>query len=112
VPLGVSDMALDPGSPQARPTTRRTLRVFLFCVSLIVALAFILSFQFLPSRISLQVGDVSPTDIRAPSRITYQSEIKTEEEKRRAEAAVEEIYDPADASIAREQINRVRQLPL
>ena len=110
MPLGVSDMAVDPSSPQARPTTRRTLRILLFCVSLIVALTFILSFQFLPSRINLQVGDVSPTDIRAPSRITYQSEIKTEEEKRRAEAAVEEIYDPADASIAREQINRVRRV--
>lgn len=110
MPPSVSDMDVDPSSPQARPTTRRTLRIFLFCVSLIVALTFILSFQFLPSRINLQVGDVSPTDIRAPSRITYQSEIKTEEEKLRAEAAVEEIYDPADASIAREQINRVRRV--
>jgi putative nucleotidyltransferase with HDIG domain len=91
-------------------TARRTLRVLMFCALLIVALTFILSFQFIPSRVRLQVGDVSPQDIRAPSRITYQSEITTEEAKERAEAAVEEIYYPTDASIARQQLEHVTQI--
>ncbi len=91
-------------------TARRTLRVLMFCALLIVALTFILSFQFIPSRVRLQVGDVSPQDIRAPSRITYQSEITTEEAKERAEAAVEEIYYPTDASIARQQLEHVMQI--
>jgi putative nucleotidyltransferase with HDIG domain len=97
-------------SPQELPTLRRTLRILLFCLLLVTTLSFILSFQFLPSQIDLEVGDVSPQDIRAPSRITFVSEIRTEEERERAEAAVEEVYDPTDASIARQQINHARQI--
>lgn len=89
---------------------RRTVRILLFCVLLVLVLTFILTFQFLPSRIKLAVGDVSPADIRAPSRITYKSEIRTQEERQGAEAAVQEIYSPADASIAREQIDHVRRI--
>lgn len=110
MPPSVSDKPVEPGTPQAQPTSRRRLRVVLFCVSLIVTLTFILSFQFLPSRVNLQVGDVSSGDIRAPTRITYNSEIRTEEDRQRAEAAVEEIYNPAEAAIAREQINRAREI--
>lgn len=89
---------------------RRTLRVLAFCLLLVIALSFVLSFQFVPSQITLQVGDVSDHDIRAPSRITYKSDIKTEEERQRAEVAVEEIYDPADATIARQQLDHVTQI--
>ncbi len=80
------------------------MRILLFCLPLIATLSSILSFQFLPSQIDLEVGDVSPQDIRSPSRITYMSEISTEAERQRAEAAVEEVYAPPDANIAREQI--------
>ncbi len=86
------------------------MRVFLFSFLLVATLSFILSFQFLPSQIKLEVGDVSPQDVRAPSRITYLSEITSEAERQRAEAAIEEVYYPADASIAREQINHARQI--
>ncbi|NIN68545.1 MAG: HDIG domain-containing protein [Anaerolineae bacterium] len=91
-------------------TARRTVRVLVFCVLLILALTFILSFQFIPSRVRLEVGDVSPQDIRAPSRITYQSEITTEEARQTAEAAVQEIYYPTDAGIARQEIDHVSQI--
>ncbi len=106
----VFDKPEERGSPQRGPTLRTTLRVFLFCFLLIATLSFVLSFQFLPSRIKLEVGDVTPQDVRAPSRISYLSEIRTEEERQRAEAAIEEVYYPADASIAREQINHARQI--
>jgi putative nucleotidyltransferase with HDIG domain len=106
----VSDKPEEIASPQEPPTLRTALRVLLFCLLLIATLSFILSFQFLPSQINLEVGDVSPQDIRAPSRITYVSDIRTEIERSRAEAAVEEVYDPADDSIARQQINHARQI--
>ncbi len=106
----VSDKPEEPSSPQDRPTLRRTLRILLFCLLLVATLSFILTFQFLPSQIDLEVGEVSPQDIRAPSRITYMSETTTEAERQRAEAAVEEVYAPPDASIAREQINHARQI--
>ncbi len=95
---------------QDQPTLWRASRIFLFCLLLAAVLSFILSFQFLPSQITLEVGDVSPQDIRSPSRITYVSEITTEAERQRAEAAVEEVYDPVDASIAREQIDHARKI--
>ncbi len=106
----VFDKPEERGSPQRGPTLRTTLRVFLFSFLLVATLSFILSFQFLPSQIKLEVGDVSPQDVRAPSRITYLSEITSEAERQRAEAAIEEVYYPADASIAREQINHARQI--
>jgi putative nucleotidyltransferase with HDIG domain len=95
---------------EEQPTLRRTVRIVLFCVLLVATLSFILIFQFLPSQINLQVGDVSPQDIRAPRRITYMSEIRTEAERQRAEASVEEVFDPVDGSVAREQINHATQI--
>jgi putative nucleotidyltransferase with HDIG domain len=106
----LSDQPEELGIAEEPLTARRTVRVFVFCLLLILTLTFVLSFQFIPSRVRLEVGDVSSQDIRAPSRITYQSEITTGEERQRAEAAVEEIYYPTDASIARQQIDHVEQL--
>jgi putative nucleotidyltransferase with HDIG domain len=106
----VSDQPEELGTAEKPLTARRTVRVFVFCLLLILTLTFILSFQFIPSRVRLEVGDVSSQDIRAPSRITYQSEITTEEARQGAEAAVEEIYYPTDPSIARQQIDHVEEL--
>jgi putative nucleotidyltransferase with HDIG domain len=98
--------------PGERLTTRRIFRVSVFCLLIVAAWSFILTFQFLPSQVSLEVGEVSPRDIRAPSRITYVSDSETEAARRRAESAVDEIYDydPADTAIAREQINHARSI--
>ncbi len=72
----------------------------------------ILTVRFLsPDNVErLQVGDVASRDILAPRRITYISEVETEAARARAEAAVAEIYDLPDASIARRQIARARQI--
>ncbi len=77
---------------------------------LVLVTSFILLFQFLPRRVDLEVGEVSPVDLRAPRGITYTSEIKTQEERQRAEEAVEDIYDPADPEIARQAIAQARQV--
>jgi len=91
---------------------RRTLRIVLFCLALILALSFILIFEFLPSRLTLEVGDVSPRDIRSPSRITYVSDVETEAARQRAERSVSDIYDydPTDTTIARGQIEHARRV--
>jgi len=88
----------------------RILRSAVLGLSLVLVTSFILVFQFLPSRVDLEVGDVSTADIRAPREVTYISEIRTEEERREAEEAVEDIYDPADPKIARQAISQARQV--
>jgi putative nucleotidyltransferase with HDIG domain len=91
---------------------RKTLRVFLFCLVLILAVSFILIFQFLPSRLSLDVGEVSPGDIRSPSRTTYVSDKETEAARQQAERGVSQVYDydPADTTIARQQMDHARAI--
>jgi putative nucleotidyltransferase with HDIG domain len=93
-------------------TARKIFRVLTFGILLVVAWSFILTFQFLPSRLSVEVGDVSPSDIRAPSRITYVSDSQTEAARRSAEMAVSEIYDydATDTTIARDQIDHAQRV--
>ena len=88
----------------------RVLRSAIFGFILVLLTSFILVFQFLPSKVDLKVGDVSPVDLRAPRGVTYTSEIKTQEERQKAEEAVEAIYDPADPEIARQAIAQARQV--
>ena len=107
-----NDMPPDSGAPTERLTGRRAFRIIAFCILFAVVVSFILTFQFLPSQLTLEVGDVSPRDIRAPSRITYVSDIETETARRNAEMAVAEIYDydPTDTTIAREQIRHAGKI--
>jgi putative nucleotidyltransferase with HDIG domain len=58
----------------------------------------------------LQAGDVAQRDVLAPQRITYVSEIQTENARDRAEASISEIYDPPDTHIARQQVARAREI--
>ncbi|MEW6424477.1 MAG: HDIG domain-containing metalloprotein [Bacillota bacterium] len=69
--------------------TRRMLAAFLFFI-LITAL---LSIEFVPHRVNLKVGQVSPVDIPAPRTITFEDRAKTEELRREAAARVEDQYD-------------------
>lgn len=56
----------------------------------------------------LQVGEVSPQDFLAPYPLTYISGIRTSEQRDAAAGAVTPIYTPADTSIARSQLTRLR----
>jgi len=91
-------------------TRSRILRATILGFILVLVTSFILVFQFLPSRVDLKVDDVSPVDLRAPREITYTSEIKTQEERQKAEEAVEDVYDAADPEIARQAIAQARQV--
>lgn len=64
----------------------------------------------LVGQIRLQAGDVVPYDIIAPVALTYESEVRTEEERNRAAEAVPDQYDTADARVRREQVEMARKL--
>jgi putative nucleotidyltransferase with HDIG domain len=112
VSFDTAENGLAAGESTMPLTARKTFRIVLFCVLLIVALSFVLTFQFLPRQLTLEVGDVSPRDIRAPARITYVSDVETEAARHQAELAVPDVYDydPADTTVAREQINHARKI--
>ncbi len=87
------------------------VRLALIGLAFAVALTVLLVAPLLPSdQVSLQVGDVAPTDIRAPRRLEYQSQIATEQERERAAAAVDDIYDPPETRVARQQITRAQEI--
>jgi putative nucleotidyltransferase with HDIG domain len=71
----------------------------------------VLLIDFLPSnQVSLSDGDVSSSDILAPVDLTYESEIRTKQAQDAQAASVPEVYDPPDASVARQQEVRARQI--
>jgi len=93
---------------QIPPRIRMLQIILLVLVSIISYGALILPSLMEPAAISLQVGDVSPSDFQAPQDISYISEVRTEEARDTAENAVLSVYAPPDQSIARKQLERLR----
>ena len=62
------------------------------------------------TAIPLQSGEVSPQDLHAPYTLSYTSELLSEQARQAAEAEVADVYDPPDALIARQQLERLRSL--
>ncbi|MGD1996177.1 MAG: hypothetical protein PVH62_05315, partial [Anaerolineae bacterium] len=86
-------------------------RLVLMALVLAVLTTLALSFPLFPfGRLVLEEGDVAPRDIRAPRRITYQSAIRAAEQRRLAEEAVEPVYTVPDSELARQQLERTRQV--
>lgn len=86
----------------------RLLRGLVVGLFLAFSLSLILVLQFLPSEVDLEIGEVSPTDIRSPRRITYVSEVMTEEERKAAEEVAPPVYDPADPEVLRRQLEKAQ----
>jgi putative nucleotidyltransferase with HDIG domain len=88
------------------------LRAVLLGVLFVVASSLILAVQIPLSggSVQLQPGDVAQRDVLAPQRISYVSQIRTDVERARREAAVSEVYDPPDTRVARQQIALARQI--
>jgi len=61
-------------------------------------------------RVVLEEGDIAPQDIRAPRSVTYESAILHTEEQERAEAEVEPVYTLPNPALARQQLDRARQV--
>src|SRR5918996_2074173 len=83
-------LAQTEGGP-ARAAWLRALTVGLF---LTVALFAVLSFSLGSGGISLTVGEVAQSDIRAPRAVTFVSESQTEADRRAAAEAVQTVYEP------------------
>ena len=92
------------------PSRIRTLQIILLgLVGIISYGALILPTLLNPAAVSLQVGDVSPSDYQAPQDIEYISEVRTEDARLAAENAVAPVYAPPETSNARGQIERLRK---
>lgn len=61
-----------------------------------------------PSSYSINIGDVAAQDIQAPETLTYTSTILTDKERESAEKSVGPIFNSADPTITRRQIERLR----
>lgn len=86
-------------------------RTILYGILFLAVATAALLFQVSPAgQVELSEGDVSGSDIRAPRRFAFVSEALTEEERRFAEDQVPDSYDPPQARIARQQIERSRDI--
>lgn len=95
-------------SRQVPARVRAIQLTLLILVGLVSLAALALPLSLSPGALPLQVGDVAPRDLQAPSAIEYVSEVRTEEARAAAERAVPQVYSPPDTSIARGQIERLR----
>ncbi len=100
-----------PRTEQTRQSRLSIVRAVVLGMFLAAAISAVLLVEFLPSnQVLLDAGDVSPADILAPYDLTYESETRTQQAQDAQAASVQDIYDPPDASIARQQEVRARQI--
>jgi putative nucleotidyltransferase with HDIG domain len=98
-----------PGNRGAKPW-RIVLQAVLLGVLFVASISAVLLLRSTKPKLNLQVGEVSPQDVVAPRHVTYVSASETDKARDRAEAAVRDVYDPPDAAVARQQVNRARQI--
>lgn len=102
-----------PSPPRHRSNLERwhVVRAVLLGLFLAIVISVVLLIEFLPSNlVILNAGDVNPQDIRAPRDLTYPSQIRTSLAQDAQAASVEDIYDPPDVTVARQQEVRARQI--
>ncbi len=87
-------------APRARAAAHVDVRRALLAVSTIAAMSLLTSVHFLPDRVGLQVGDRSPTEIRAPRSVTFVDEEATERLRASAAAQVGTAYDADPTALA------------
>jgi cyclic-di-AMP phosphodiesterase PgpH len=95
--------------PQDSPL-RRALRAILLALFLWVSWSAIYIFHTSTDHVAVQVGDVSPRNIRAPRQIIYVSELKTQEARELAAGRIPDVYVGPDIQIARQKVNRLYQV--
>lgn len=85
--------------------------LFTMIGSVSIFMVSLLSWQF-PSnkQAQLRVGQVAPVDISSPARITYASDVMTEQARERAAQVVPEQYDSTEGRVRRQQFNRSREI--
>jgi len=94
---------------QSRITRQTILQFGVLVLTCVLALASItLPITLRPASFPLKIGDVASQDIQAPSTITYTSAYMTGKAREEAESAVQPVFLPADPTINRHQIERLR----
>jgi putative nucleotidyltransferase with HDIG domain len=87
------------------------LRAILYGVLLAAAISVVLLVDLAPSnRVLLNEGDVASRDILAPADLTYESALRTQQAQEAQARSIQDIYDPPNASVAREQEVRAQQI--
>ena len=86
-----------------------TYRVLLFLVAIAAALIALVTPQLATlTTQSLQAGQVASQDIQAPRDISFESQVLTEQQRETAARGVASVYTPLDTSIARRQLELLR----
>ena len=65
---------------------------------------------FPANQVTLDVGDVSPVTRLAPRDLTYESQIQTQQARDAQAASIQDIFDPPNPSVARQQEVQARQI--
>jgi membrane-associated HD superfamily phosphohydrolase len=93
----------------SRSSSRRNFLplLVLACISILAYIAIVQPWSLRQISLSLSVGDVAPQDLRAPHDAQYVSEVLTDAARANAERAVDPVYNPPDASVARTQSGKL-----
>src|SRR5688572_15372835 len=59
---------------------------------------------------ALEVGDITPQDIRAPFDWRYESQVLTDRRRETAMESTLPVFDPPDPEVARQQVQLARQI--
>src|SRR5262245_59114035 len=92
-------------------SNRMMIRALLIGAFFTLCGAFILAYQFPPSDVvELPVGKIASADIFAPNQVAYTSELATNAARERARNSISTLYSPPDPQVARQQVNRLRDI--
>ena len=92
----------------ASPRVRVFQLLLLLAGGLLTFALMTVPFSLRRSSVAVQAGDVAPRDLQAPRDVEYVSQVRTEDARQAAERAVQPVYAPPDATVARQQIERLR----
>ncbi|HZK18223.1 MAG TPA: hypothetical protein VFD15_02805 [Clostridia bacterium] len=74
-------------------TRHRKVRRITAAIIFLILVTIITSVEFIPQKVDLEVGQVSPSDVAAPRTIVFEDKMKTVELQKEAEDAVIKQYD-------------------
>ncbi len=104
----------DSPATASRPALRLgdVLPLALIALFFVIVATLLLLFPLFPAGrfYDLSEGDIAPEDITSPREVTYVSQIETQSAREAAAASVNDIYDPPDPRIGRQQVRRARQI--
>ncbi len=87
------------------------VRLILLGLALTTVTALVMVQPLLPTgQVMLEEGDVAAETIRAPYSLTYDSRIRREEERERAASRVRPVYSSPEGDLARQQVERAREV--